>query len=190
MTDRGARTRLLAARQQAAARAIAAEAAFHQARVLLLIAAFSGRSRGLRSLARISRLDYLLRFPPVLQYINLTDEAQWPSSAKPLPAERRATDINFAATRYGLWTDRYTLIIGSLIGKQLLNVVPGRILEVITTPAGREAAKQLSNTAQWNPTHLRAEFLHRRLNMSAPQLDALLRPAIRRLEADTAQATA
>ncbi|MFI7211587.1 hypothetical protein ACIBP4_12155 [Micromonospora maritima] len=190
MTDRTARTRLLAARQQAAARAIASEAAFHQARVLLLIAAFSGRTRGLRSLARMSRLDYLLRFPPVLQYISLPDAANWPSAATPLPAERRATDLAFAASRYGLWTDRYTLILGALLGRQLVTVVPGHLLEVITTSAGRAAATQLSDTSQWNRTRLRAEFLHRTLNISAARLDELLRPAIRRLEADTTQAHA
>src|SRR4051794_36583512 len=114
MPDRNARAQLLARRQRAAAQAIAAEAVFHQARVLLLIVAFSGRARGLRSLARLSRLDFLLRFPPVLDFMNLGQT--WPATATTVSAERHATDTAFAGSRYGLWTDRYTLIIGALLG--------------------------------------------------------------------------
>jgi hypothetical protein len=107
MADRNARTQLLARRQRAAAQAIAAEAAFHQARVLLLVVAFSGRTRGLRTLARLTRLDYLLRFPPVLEFMNLDGHPTWPPAASTTPAEHHATDVALASSRYGLWTDRY-----------------------------------------------------------------------------------
>lgn len=190
MPDRDARSRLLAARQRTAARAIAAESAFHQARVLLLISAFSGRSRGLRGLSRLSRLDFLLRFPPVLDYVDLGEATGWPTAAATVPAERHATDIAFASSRYGLWTDRYTLIIGALLGKQLAAVVPGRSLEMIATPAGRAAAAQLAMNHEWAATKLRADFLHQRLDVSAARLNELLRPAISRMEADVLKVSA
>ncbi|MFI7598215.1 hypothetical protein [Actinoplanes sp. NPDC049681] len=180
--DRRTRAQLRARRQRAAAHAIAAEAAFHQARVLLLVAAFSGRTRGLRALARLSRLDFLLRFPPVLEFMNLDGHPTWPTTAATVPAERHATDIAFASSRYGLWTDRYTLIIGALLSKQLLREVPGRTLEVIATPAGRTAASELAATTEWARTKHRADFLHQRLDLPAARLDQLLRPAIARME--------
>ncbi len=182
MPDHNARALLLARRQRVAAHAIAAEAVFHQARILLLIVAFSGRTRGLRSLARLSRLDFLLRFPPILEYMNIDGHPTWPPPAATVPAERHATDIAFAGSRYGLWTDRYTLIIGALLGKQLIRQVPGRTLEVIATPNGRTAATQLTAATEWTRTKGRAEFLHQRLDLPAARLDQLLRPAIRRME--------
>ncbi|MEV6301280.1 hypothetical protein AB0M02_17860 [Actinoplanes sp. NPDC051861] len=184
MPDRDARARLLARRQRAAGQAIAAEAVFHQARVLLLIVAFSGRTRGLRSLARLSRLDFLLRFPPILEFMNIDGHPTWPPSAATVPAERHATDIAFAGSRYGPWTDRYTLIIGALLGKQLIREVPGRTLEVIATSAGRAAATELAAATEWTRTKDRAEFLHQQLDITAARLDQLLRPAIRRMEKD------
>lgn len=182
MPDYNARTQLLARRQQAAARAIAAEAVFHQARVLLLIVAFSGRTRGLQSLARLSRLDFLLRFPPVLEYMNTNGQPTWPADAATAPAERHATDLAFASSRYGLWTDRYALIIGALLGKQLIREVPSRTLELIATPDGRAAADRLAATAEWATTQQRADFLHTRLDLPAARLDQLLRPAIKHMQ--------
>jgi hypothetical protein len=189
MRDRNTRAQILARRQQTAARAIAAESVFHQARVLLLIDAFSGRTRGLQSLARLSRLDFLLRFPPVLEHMNLDRHPTWPTPAAITPAERHATDLAFAGSRYGLWTDRYTLIIGALLGKKLIREVPGRILELIATPDGRGAADQLATTPEWATTSHRAAALRDQLDLPAARLDALLRPAIRRLETTALRAS-
>jgi hypothetical protein len=182
MRDRNTRAQILARRQQTAARAIAAESVFHQARVLLLIDAFSGRTRGLQSLARLSRLD-------VLEHMNLDRHPTWPTPAAITPAERHATDLAFAGSRYGLWTDRYTLIIGALLGKKLIREVPGRILELIATPDGRGAADQLATTPEWATTSHRAAALRDQLDLPASRLDALLRPAIRRLETHALRAS-
>jgi len=188
MPDGGARARLLAARQGAAAQAIATESVFHQARVLLLIDAFSGRSRGMRGMARMARLDYLLRFPMVLDYMDLDGVSGWPAGAATLQAERHATDVAFAGSRYGLWTDRYVLITGALIGKQLVTLVPGNIVEPVATRTGQSAAHQLAQADEWARTRLRAEYLRSRLNVSAARLDQLLRPAIGRMETDLLKA--
>jgi hypothetical protein len=188
VSDAGVRARLRAVRQQAAAQAIASESAFHQARVLLLVDAFTGRSRGLYGLARLARLDFLLRFPPVLDYMTIEGVEGWPDAGQSLPAERLATDLALASARYGLWTDRYTLVVGALLGRQLVRPTPGRILELLTTRAGRSVAADLVSTDDWRRTHVRAQFLHQRLNASAQRLDLLLRQALTRMTSATTTA--
>jgi hypothetical protein len=84
----------------------------------------------------------------------------------------------------------YTLIIGALLGKQLIRQVPGRTLEVIATPTGRSTATELAGAPEWTRTNKRAEFLHERLDIPAARLDQLLRPAIRRMETELLKDTA
>jgi hypothetical protein len=50
-------------RARVALLAVSEEDAYHHARVLLLIDAFTGRTRGLGDIERLNRLDYLIRLP-------------------------------------------------------------------------------------------------------------------------------
>lgn len=103
--------------------------AYHQARVLLLVAAVAatkGHTAKLDGLTKLAKLDFLLRYPAlapqVLDRLNESDpRLHLGESDFAAP-----TDVEAPMTRYkyGPWDDRYYAIIGALIGRGLLRYTP------------------------------------------------------------------
>ncbi|BCJ76969.1 hypothetical protein CS0771_65130 [Catellatospora sp. IY07-71] len=178
MTDPLRRRSAVLARQQAAARTIAQEAAFHQARVLLIVDAFSRDARGLRGLARLARLDFVIRFPNVLDRVD-AEGVGWPTGCRTQRLEQLADEAALAHRRYGLWTDRYNLIVGGLVSRRLVTLVSGRVFEPLTTAEGHAASLELRNSSAWSLVANRAAYLSQAMNLSAERLDEIIRPALR-----------
>ena len=131
--------------------------AYHQTRVLLLVAAVAatdGHNRKLDGLTKLAKLDFLTRYPALGPVVldNLSD------SDKRLHLEKdssgmSATDVEAPMTRYkyGPWDDRYYPVIGALVGRGLVKYVRGRkgSVALSPTPAGKKLAKDIGSTEDW-----------------------------------------
>ncbi|GGM86283.1 hypothetical protein ACFFX1_34200 [Dactylosporangium sucinum] len=131
--------------------------AYHQARVLLLVAATAAErehNRKLDGLTKLAKLDFLLRYPALASVVldpldrhdprlHLSDEDMLDPTAVEAPMTRY---------KYGPWDDRYYAIIGALVGRGLLRYVRGRQGSVALAPtvAGRKVAAEMAGSAEWS----------------------------------------
>jgi len=131
--------------------------AYHQARVLLLVAAVSrtkGNNGKLDGLTKLAKLDFLLRYPALAPEV--LDRLDFRDPRMHLATEDVAapTDVEAPMTRYkyGPWDDRYYAVLGALIGRGLVRYTAARKGSVAVTPtaAGRRLATQLANSGQWS----------------------------------------
>jgi hypothetical protein len=157
---------------------VAEEDAFHHARVLLLIDAFTGRTRGLGDIDRLTRLDYVLRFPWLLARLPLEPHRAWPAALEPPVQEVKAFDAQYAAARYGPWFDRYQRMAAVLEAKGLLEAGSRSTEALRTTRTGRLAVRQLITDQSWARHYDRAGFLRAHVNLSARTLDLAIRTAL------------
>ncbi len=98
-----------------------------EARLLLLIDAFSRKSRGaprqLEGRIKLAKLDFLLRYPRHLQRVLIAHGARSDEVAAIDPGEA-PLDARMMRYRYGPWDPSYYAVLGSLIGRGLVEVTP------------------------------------------------------------------
>lgn len=150
---------------------------YHVARVLLLVAAFSGgASSSLDGLTKLAKLDFLLRYPVYLE--KAFDERGKPlaPSLRPTREERQALESAMIRYKYGPWDDRYYPIIGKLIGTGLAEPVPGRgAVALRATERGKQIARELSKKdGPWAVVAGRSRALKRGLDLSGANLQKLI----------------
>ncbi|GAA4618448.1 hypothetical protein GCM10023195_82930 [Actinoallomurus liliacearum] len=130
--------------------------AYHQARVLLLVAAVSatpGHANKLDGLTKLAKLDFLLRYPAlaptVLDDLQPEDPRLHLSSSE--IAEPTDVEAPMMRYKYGPWDDRYYAIIGALVGRGLVRYAKGRRgnVALTPTPSGRKLASQMATTPNW-----------------------------------------
>lgn len=149
---------------------------YHAARVLLLIQAFSaGRRTGIDGLTKLAKLDFLVRYPVMME--RLSDELHVPTTndVEPTSEERLAVESRMIRYKYGPWDDRYYPILGMLLGLGLVRAVPGRgKIKVVTTKSGREIASRISASASWRRTVSRCTFAAQHFDVTGSQLKDLI----------------
>ena len=132
------------------------------ARLLVLIDAFSRqgeRARSLEGRTKLAKLDFLLRDPDKLEraMAHRAPRVEAPSDPDSDNIERRMVRY-----RYGPWDPAYFALLGSLIGRGLVVVVPEvRGLGYRTTPSGQQVAADLASTNSWDSVVDRARLLRR-----------------------------
>lgn len=131
-----------------------------EARLLLLIDAFSSRQGMLQGRTKLAKLDFLLRYPSffrrALQIRNITVDLPKPSASENTIEQRM---VRF---RYGPWDPAYYALLGSLLGRGLIETIPQvRFIGFRTTEAGKRLAKQLAATEAWSEAAERALLLKR-----------------------------
>ena len=140
--------------------------AYHQARVLLLIAAVSNRSghaNKLDGLTKLAKLDFLVRYPTfAARILERIDEGD--PRLQITPAETsEAGDVEAPMTRYkyGPWDDRYYPIIGALVGRGLVRYVRGRqgSTALRATRAGVALAEAFASDVAWAAISERCELI-------------------------------
>lgn len=133
--------------------------AYHQARVLLLVAAVSrakGNGGKLDGLTKLAKLDFLLRYPALAPEV--LDQLDGGDPRMHLARDDREmpTSVEAPMTRYkyGPWDDRYYAVLGALIGRGLLRYTAARkgSVAVAPTAAGRRLAAQLAESDKWSDT--------------------------------------
>lgn len=135
---------------------------YHQARILLLVTGMSGSTGSLRGLTKLAKLDFLLRYPTFLAQLldSMESERAVDPAASPNEFERSAVESRMIRYKYGPWDDRYYGIIGSLVGKGLLEYVSGeKELALRPTKGGRALAETLSDDPAWRTTSARVSLL-------------------------------
>jgi hypothetical protein len=143
------------------------------ARLLLLIDAFSRSRNSARSLEgriKLAKLDFLLRYPAyaarLLTRVHATDEEISDFTHEANPLEQRMVRY-----RYGPWDPAYYALLGSLIGRGLVEVVPfASGLGYRTTERGRQLAADLAEDDSHAPVKQQAALLRRRLDKSGTTL--------------------
>ncbi len=139
-----------------------------EARLLLLIDAFTTESRALEGRVKLAKLDFFLRYPRFLL------RALTIRGAPDIGAETPASDNienQMVRYRYGPWDPAYYAILGRLIGKGLVVTVPmkgGFAFKTSTT--GREAARILAKTDVWKQTSHATRLLRKHLDLSGSRL--------------------
>lgn len=153
-----------------------------EARILILIDTFSRiRGGGLRQLegrVKLAKLDFLLRYPHhlarILQIRGVTAERV--SEVEDI-VDSAPIDSRMMRYRYGPWDPAYYALLGSLIGRGLVQALPlavGSGFGYRTTPRGAELAENLRNDESFAEITDRARVLRRFLDMSGSTLKDLL----------------
>lgn len=129
--------------------------AYHQMRVLLLVAAVSeeaGHNRKLDGLTKLAKLDFFVRYPALASM--LLDDLDTDERMHVNEVDRSSpTLVQDPMTRYkyGPWDDRYYPVIGALVSRGLLKYAKGRrgSVALMPTAAGKALAADVATDEVW-----------------------------------------
>ena len=152
-----------------------------EARVLLLISAFSGtpdNPRALEGRVKLAKLDFLIRYPKYLSRVlrarQVSEKALASVAPEPNPLQDRM--IRY---RYGPWDPSYFAVLGSLIGRGLVDATPFAYgVGYRASPTGRSLVASLLEDGAWTTVHQRALLAKRHLDLSGTKIKDLLYDAI------------
>ncbi|WP_405141985.1 hypothetical protein OG589_32775 [Sphaerisporangium sp. NBC_01403] len=149
-----------------------------EARLLLLIDAFSHKQRGairhLEGRVKLAKLDFLLRYPRHLRRVLLAHGASGEEVASIDPNEA-PLDTRMVRYRYGPWDPSYYAVLGSLIGRGLIDVTPlARGFGYRTSATGAELAASLRSDESFAHLADRLILLRRYLDKSGATLKKYL----------------
>lgn len=150
------------------------EAHYHEARILLLIDEFTTAKKGLEGLTKLAKLDFLLRYPAMLDRLLSEDSILWPQGAQPTSSERLAVESRMTRYKYGPWDQRYYSILGSLAARALITYSGTGRAEFRIAPAGAIAAATLAQTDEWAVVTQRIALLKKHFNKSGSALKNLI----------------
>lgn len=140
-----------------------------EARLLILIASFSGPGRSLEGRTKLAKLDFLLRYPTFLRRAL----AKRGVSERALSGIEPVDDIDnrMVRYRYGPWDPAYFALLGRLIGKGLVVAVPySHGIGYRTTDAGTRVANALAETPEWADIAERARLLRSKFDIKGSTL--------------------
>jgi hypothetical protein len=127
-----------------------------EARLLLLIDAFSAGGEHLQGRVKLAKLDFLLRYP---RFFERAMKARGRKKIQTDP-EDPAIEERMVRFRYGPWDPAYYALLGRLLGRGLITTVPGgRYIGFRVTEAGHEVARAIGETDAWALTAKRARTL-------------------------------
>jgi hypothetical protein len=150
------------------------ETHYHEARVLLLIDRFTTPKKGLDGLTKLAKLDFLLRYPAMLERLLAEQGGSWPSGTEPSPPERLAVESRMTRYKYGPWDQRYYSVLGSLAARGLITYSGSGRTEFRVTEDGARAARSLAATPEWSVMHQRTALLKKSFNKSGSALKNMI----------------
>lgn len=152
-----------------------------EGRVLLLIKEFSGTPENPKQLegrVKLAKLDFLVRYPRYLARV-LADRnvaAKVVESVTPEPTPLQDKMIRY---RYGPWDPSYYAVLGSLIGRGLVDPIPFKHgIGYRVTGRGRDLITAILEDETWGAVNHRAVLTRRHLDLSGSTLKDLLYEAI------------
>jgi len=156
-----------------------------EARLLLLIDGFSRKSGGVpRSLegrVKLAKLDFLVRYPRQLRRVlsarSLKDKDKVLTSLDEASTDDAPFDARMVRYRYGPWDPAYYALLGALIGRQLVEMLPlpgGTGFGYRTSSRGAELAAVLRDDESFAPIVARTALLRRHLDLNGETLKKLL----------------
>lgn len=144
-----------------------------EARILLLIEAFSRGHAVLEGRTKLAKLDFFLRYPSFL-YRAL--RLRGVRSTQVVYAEKSEdVETKMVRYRYGPWDPSYYATLGRLLGKGLIEVVPiTRGIGYRVTTKGKRIATSLRKEAIWQETANRLDLLQKYLNLKGAALKTFI----------------
>jgi hypothetical protein len=140
-----------------------------EARILLLIDGFTTSTKSLEGRTKLAKLDFLLRYPNFMKRALAIRKPEQTMEVN--PEEQLNIEGRMIRYRYGPWDPSYYAVLGRLIGKGLVEVVPNqRGLSYRTTQPGQKLAKSLAKEDAWSETCSRIKLLKRNFNLSGKAL--------------------
>lgn len=140
-----------------------------EARILLLIDAFSSGNGLLEGRTKLAKLDFFLRYPTYLRRAMSIR-----GNLDVLPddlIEGESIDAQMVRYRYGPWDPSYFAILGRLIGKGLVEPIPMRHgIGYRVTERGRGVSTGLRGEPAWSDVARRVTILKKRMNLSGSTL--------------------
>lgn len=128
-----------------------------EARLLILIDTFTRSGRTVQGRVKLAKLDFLLRYP---QFYRRAMEAKGKKVADASEADENDIESRMVRYRYGPWDPAYYALLGSLLGRGLIETVPeGRYIGLRTTELGSQLAAEVAQTSAWEPIAERAHKL-------------------------------
>lgn len=147
-----------------------------EARLLLLIDAFSRKANGspryLEGRVKLAKLDFLLRYPRHMRRVLLAHSVSLKQLVVIDPDEA-PLDARMMRYRYGPWDPSYYAVLGSLIGRGLVEVTPlagRRGFGYRTSPPGADLAANLRTDESFARLDDRLRLLRRYLDKSGTTL--------------------
>lgn len=129
-----------------------------EARLLLLIDAFSRGEGTLQGRTKLAKLDFLLRYP---RFFRRAMELRGVSADLPEPDPSEDNiEQRMVRYRYGPWDPAYYSLLGSLAGRGLIAAIPTRrYVGFRTTDRGKAVAAELARSDAWADVSQRANLL-------------------------------
>ena len=139
-----------------------------EARLLLLIEAFSRGRRVLEGRTKLAKLDFLLRYP---SYYARAVRIRRPELDDTADGPEPDLETRMVRYRFGPWDPAYYALLGRLIGKGLVTPVPfNRGIGYRVTDKGRALAVELREEPAWVDSAARINVLRRHFNLSGATL--------------------
>jgi len=148
-----------------------------EARLLLLIDEFSRnarRSRYLEGRVKLAKLDFLLRYPHHLKTV-LAAHGASVEEVSGIEEDEGPLDSRMMRYRYGPWDPAYYAILGSLIGRGLVEVLPlpgSTGFGYHTSELGAKVAADLSSDESFAGIRERLTLVKKYLDKSGNTLKA------------------
>ena len=150
-----------------------------EARVLLLIDGFSRKTTGPRTLegrVKLAKLDFLLRYPRHLATV-LASRGIRTAERESLDRQDSPLESRMMRYRYGPWDPSYFAVLGSLVGRGLIEVVPAEGTNALgyrTTSSGAALADGLKDDGAFDDVIGRVTLLRRHLDLAGESLKKML----------------
>ncbi|TWE13173.1 hypothetical protein [Rudaeicoccus suwonensis] len=150
-----------------------------EARVLLLIDGFSRKTTGPRTLegrVKLAKLDFLLRYPRYLATV-LASRGLREADREALDRQDSPLESRMMRYRYGPWDPSYFAVLGSLVGRGLIEVVPAEGTNALgyrTTESGAALADHFKEDGAFEDMVGRIMLLRRHLDLTGESLKKML----------------
>ena len=139
-----------------------------EARLLILIGAFSRGNKVLEGRTKLAKLDFLLRYPA---YYLRALQIRRPDLVSIETAPELDIEARMVRYRFGPWDPAYFALLGRLIGKGLVESVPfARGIGYRLTDRGRVVATAIQEEPAWVEVSERASTLRRNFDLTGTTL--------------------
>ena len=139
-----------------------------EARLLLLIDAFSRGSKVLEGRTKLAKLDFLLRYPT---YYERALRIRRPHLVDDTAAPEPDLESRMVRYKFGPWDPAYFALLGRLIGKGLVLPAPfARGIGYRVTNKGRDIAVAMRAEPAWLDTSKRISLLRQHFDLSGANL--------------------
>ena len=139
-----------------------------EARLLLLIEAFSRGSKVLEGRTKLAKLDFLLRYP---SFCARALQIRRPELVDATEGPEPDLESRMVRYRFGPWDPAYYALLGRLIGKGLVRPAPFvRGIGYRATDKGRAIAVAIRGEPAWLDTAERIKLLRQHFDLSGANL--------------------